>query len=68
MSTKSEVHAHGPNEHTLCGLAFDAYESGDTDAEPEYAERGRPVTCDLCLQLIEHVYCAFTRTGRFRSA
>jgi len=70
MSTRPkqvEVHAHGPAEHSLCGIAFDAFDSGDLDEREVYAARGRPVTCAMCLQMIEHVYDGFTRNGRARA-
>ena len=61
-----ERHADGPNEHTLCGLAFDAHESGDLEEAVQYAAPGKPVRCALCLRMIEHVYENFTKTGRVR--
>lgn len=65
-NSKPEVHAHGPGEHALCGIAFDAFESGDLDEQEIYAEKGRPVTCAMCLQMIEHIHESFTPTGRCR--
>lgn len=61
-----EIHADGPNEHTLCGLAVDAFDSGDVDAPIRYAKRGAAVSCALCFAMIEHVYSNFSPTGRVK--
>jgi hypothetical protein len=42
-------------EFTLCGMAFDAFESGDADEPIVFALSGQPVTCDECKAVIDHV-------------
>jgi len=59
----NEIHADGPGEFALCGLAFDAFDSGDVPEKLVYAQAGEKVTCEICRQFISHVYEAFTRTG-----
>ena len=59
-------HAHGPMEHSLCGLACDAFGSGDVDYLPFYAVCTNTVDCEQCRQMIEHVYGGFTRNGRVK--
>lgn len=59
-------HAYGPMEHSLCGLACDAFSSGDVNYLPQYAGVTGTVDCSQCLQMIEHVYSGFTRAGRVK--
>ncbi|WOB06505.1 hypothetical protein [Piscinibacter gummiphilus] len=54
-----EVHAYGPQEHSLCGLAPEAYESGDHHETVVFAEPGQVVNCELCRQFIDHVRDSF---------
>jgi hypothetical protein len=53
--------APGIQEHSLCGMAFDAFESGDADAPVVFAQPGEQVTCQECLALIRYVRSAFRR-------
>lgn len=57
------VHAPGLQEHTLCGFAPEAFESGDADTPIVFAVPGQTVTCPTCCQLIEHCREAFRRNG-----
>ena len=60
----SEVHASGPQEHALCGLSFDAFESGDHKEPVVFAQSGQLVTCVLCRVHIDHVRSFFRRGYR----
>lgn len=40
-------------EFTLCGDAFDAFDSGDADEEHEVAPDGGVVTCGDCCEAIK---------------
>lgn len=52
-------HAEGEQEHALCGLAFDAYDSGDEDQPVVFAEAGETVTCPDCRAAIDYVRSNF---------
>lgn len=57
-------HAKGTasgGEYSLCGLAFDAHETGDADEPVEFAEAGELVTCVECRDVIDHVRATFKR-------
>ena len=51
------VHAHETcslgGEFTVCGIAFDAFASGDVDEETVFAEPGEIVTCPDCQRTID---------------
>jgi len=49
------THAPGEQEHTLCGLSFDAHESGDWPDEIVFAQVGDYVTCPQCKAHIDFV-------------
>lgn len=63
MATLDEekVHAPGRLEHALCGLSFDAHDSGDADAPVVFAKTGEMVTCRMCRLEIDHVRETFRR-------
>jgi hypothetical protein len=52
---------HGSNwvgqggEFTICGIAFDAHESGDVDEEVVFADPGQLVTCEDCRRTIAFI-------------
>ena len=46
-------------EYTLCGDAFDAYESGDSDAPIVIAKMNQTVTCPKCRNVIVWVKMNF---------
>ena len=48
-------HAEGEIEHSLCGVAFDAYSSGDWPTEVVFAKAGETVTCPECCAHIDFV-------------
>lgn len=48
-------HAPGRQEHSLCGMAFDAYDSGHAEEPIIFAQKGEMVTCDMCKLEIDHV-------------
>ena len=50
-------HAENPahNEYTMCGLAFDAHDSGDLEEEIVSAVDGEPVTCQECRRVVLEV-------------
>lgn len=55
----SEKHAPGTGEFAVCGLAFDAHDSGHVDEPVVFAQPGQRVTCPACLQVIEYVRLNF---------
>lgn len=59
--SKPEKHANGLQEHSLCGLAFDAFDSGDHEEPVVFAERGEKVTCETCREHIDWVRNNFTK-------
>lgn len=52
-------HAPGTHEHSLCGMAFDAYESGDSEDPVLFAEPGQLVTCASCKDQLDHARKSF---------
>lgn len=61
------VRLHATNwngdDRTLCGLANEAGDDGETTGEaenPVYAEVGQWVTCESCRQVIDHVRGCFS--------
>lgn len=42
-------------EFTLCGMAFDAHESGDADEPVVFAHQGQIITCPDCRTIINYV-------------
>jgi len=66
----SDKHAMGDGnggEFTICGMAFDAYESGDADEQVVFAKPKEVVTCKECRAAIDYVKSAFTTDYRVRS-
>lgn len=62
----SKIHAEGitPPEFTMCGMAFDAHWTGDSDEVIVMAAPGELVTCADCRRAIDHA-----RTfARYRAA
>ncbi len=55
------IHAQGRLEHTLCGDAFDAYESGDSDKPIVIGQVGDIVTCPICKIEIDYVMETFKK-------
>lgn len=51
------THAQNPayTEYTVCGLAYDAHESGDYNEPVLFAEDGAPVTCPKCREVVTEV-------------
>jgi len=45
----------GDGEHMLCGLAFDAYESGDEAVPVIQAQNGETITCPHCRRALSEV-------------
>lgn len=41
-------------EFTMCGIAFDAFMSGDVDEEIVFAKKGQIVDCEDCRRAIDH--------------
>lgn len=62
----STLHAEGiiPPEFTMCGMAFDAHCTGDSDEVISMAAPGELVTCKDCRRAID-----YARTfNRYRAA
>jgi len=50
-----KTHAQSPvggGEYSICGIACDAYESGDVETEIRFAAEGEPVTCKECRRAV----------------
>lgn len=56
-----QLHAEGEQEHSLCGMAFDAFESGDAEEPIVFAKKGEIVTCEECRAHIDYVRKNFIR-------
>lgn len=54
-------HAPGTQEHTLCGMAFDAFDTGDCEEPIVFAEPGQLVTCAACQEQLDHAQKCFKR-------
>lgn len=67
VSQRTEtLHAEGLVEHALCGMAFDAFQSGDADEPIKFAAAGQRVTCEACRRHIDFVrraYKGYTYAG-----
>jgi hypothetical protein len=57
-----DKHAEGLQEHSLCGLAFDAFDTGDYEEPVVFAKTGQRVTCERCREHIDWVRDNFTKT------
>lgn len=55
------VNAPGRLEHTLCGFAPEAFESGDSDEPIVFADVGDQVTCRTCRSEIDFIRRNFSR-------
>lgn len=63
---------HGLNagqgeEFSLCGMSYDAFESGDADETIVFAEPGQKINCPDCLEFLTKTYERFSPTGRVRN-
>lgn len=54
------------NDVALCGFAMEGECLDGGDEPPAIAEPGQRVTCEHCLQIIQHVYGFLTPNGRVR--
>lgn len=64
-------HARQPGqggEFTVCGMAFDAFESGDADAPIVFAGTRQFITCQECCEIIQQFRSATWRLLPLRSA
>jgi len=52
---KYAVSIAGGGEYSLCGLAFDAHDSGDEPEPVHFAVGGQLVTCRECRAMIDYV-------------
>lgn len=41
-------------EFTICGIAFDAFDSGDVDEPTRFASPGETITCPECRKVIAY--------------
>lgn len=46
------MHNPGHSEYSLCGDAFDAFDSGDKDEPIIIGKSGDRITCEQCLSII----------------
>lgn len=53
--------APGLLEHSLCGWAPEAFETGDADAPVAFAAAGEQVTCERCRAHLVYVRQTLTR-------
>lgn len=63
MKTKHGLAPNQGEEFSLCGLAFDAFESGDADEPVEFAKSGQKITCEECRDVIQKIRDNFTYQG-----
>lgn len=42
-------------EFSLCGQAFDAFDSGDADEPFEFAGEGSTVNCEDCIRVVKEI-------------
>lgn len=61
MGLNKDVHAPGSisGEFMLCGLAFDAFDSGDAEEPVRWTAPRQIVTCEQCRQVLDHVRSQF---------
>lgn len=52
METKHALSPAGGGEFTVCGMAFDAHDSGDHDEPIVFAGVGEVVTCEECRRIV----------------
>ncbi|WP_152546267.1 hypothetical protein [Bordetella bronchiseptica] len=43
-------------ERTACGMAFDAFDSGDADEPVEFAQPGQVATCPECRAVVDYFH------------
>lgn len=55
------IHGAGTGEFALCGLACDAFDSGDWHEPVAFALPGELVTCRECRAQLDHMRQAFRR-------
>jgi hypothetical protein len=55
------THAPGRIEHSLCGMAPDAFDTGDSERPIVFAMPGELVTCPSCRAEMDHVRANFRR-------
>ena len=58
--SQTNMTIHAPDtitggEYTLCGIAFDAYESGDSDELIVFVQPFETITCEQCRTAIKYV-------------
>lgn len=66
---KQRICAHNPAqaEYSLCGMAFDAYASGDAETEHVIAtDVCKNVNCDECKRILADLFKTYTESGRLR--
>lgn len=51
------------NEFTVCGDAFDAHESGDSERPIVFAKRFETVTCPNCLAILKELRQSYKVNG-----
>jgi len=61
-----KLHAEGEQEHSLCGMAFDAFDTGDADEQIVFAKDGETVTCPDCRDAIDFVRRYYKRGYKYR--
>lgn len=54
-----EKHGAGKSEFALCGMAYDAFESGDADGPVVFVAPGELVTCEDCRAVMDNVRSNF---------
>jgi hypothetical protein len=65
------LHGEGQQEHSLCGMAFDAFDSGDAEEPIIFAKSGEVVTCQECraeLDFVRRAYCRYRYEPKAQNA
>jgi hypothetical protein len=60
----TELHGIGDQgEFMLCGLAFDAFESGDHHEPVKQAKKGQTITCPDCRRVLDVLRTSYGPRG-----
>jgi len=61
MAVFKGIHAPGTVEHSLCGMAPEAFETGDSEEPIVFAGPDELVTCPTCRAAMDHIRRNFNR-------
>lgn len=61
MASFKGLHAPGALDHSLCGMAPEAFDTGDSVEPIVFARRGEIVTCSTCRAAMDYIRNNFNR-------